>query len=47
VSWDMTGGRGRAVVPGEYTVTVQAGGQKLVQKARVLPAGHRQELPPE
>jgi len=42
VSWDMTGGRGRAVVPGEYTVTVQAGGQKLVQKARVLPAGHRQ-----
>jgi hypothetical protein len=38
-TWNMGGGRGRAVEPGEYTVTLQVGGQKLVQKARVLPAG--------
>jgi hypothetical protein len=37
-TWSLTG-RGRAVEPGEYTVTLQAGGQTLVQKARVLAAG--------
>ena len=37
-TWSMTG-RGRAVEPGEYTVTLQVGGQKLVQKARVLQDG--------
>jgi len=41
-TWDMAGARGRAVAPGEYTVTLQAGDQKRVQKARVLPSGHRQ-----
>jgi flagellar hook assembly protein FlgD len=41
-TWDMTGGRGRPVAPGEYTVTLQVGGQKLVQKARVLAPGHGQ-----
>jgi len=40
-TWSMAG-RGRAVEPGEYTVTLQAGGQKLVQKARVVAAGLRQ-----
>ena len=35
-TWNMGGGRGRGVEPGEYTVTLQVGGQKLVQKARVL-----------
>jgi photosystem II stability/assembly factor-like uncharacterized protein len=39
-TWNMSGGRGRTAAPGEYTVTLEAGGQKLVQKARVLPAGH-------
>jgi len=42
VAWDITGARGRAVAPGEYTVTIQAGEKKMVQKAVVLPAGHRQ-----
>jgi flagellar hook assembly protein FlgD len=36
-TWDMTGGRGRTVEPGEYTVTLEVGGKKLTQKARVLP----------
>jgi len=35
VTWDMTGARGRAVTPGEYGVTIQAGEKKLVQKVRV------------
>ncbi len=38
-TWNTGGGRGRTAAPGEYTVTLQVGGQKLVQKARVLPAG--------
>jgi photosystem II stability/assembly factor-like uncharacterized protein len=38
-TWNMGGGRGRAVEPSEYTVTLEVAGQKLVQKARVLPAG--------
>jgi photosystem II stability/assembly factor-like uncharacterized protein len=38
-TWNMGGGRGRGVEPGEYTVTLQVGVQKLVQKARVLPVG--------
>jgi len=36
-TWDMTAGRGRAVPPGDYTVTLQVAGKKLIQKARVLP----------
>jgi photosystem II stability/assembly factor-like uncharacterized protein len=40
VTWDMTGGRGRAVEPGEYTVTLEVGGKTFTQKTRVLPAGH-------
>ncbi len=26
VTWDMTGGRGRAVEPGEYTITLEVAG---------------------
>jgi hypothetical protein len=37
VSWDMRIGRGALAAPGEYTVTLQAGDQKLVQNARILP----------
>ena len=36
VSWDQRTGRGQFVAPGEYTVTLQVGDQKLTQKARVL-----------
>jgi photosystem II stability/assembly factor-like uncharacterized protein len=39
--WNMRVGRGQAAAPGEYTVTVQVGEKKLIQKARVVPAGHR------
>ncbi len=40
VTWDVTAGRGRRSAPGEYTVTVAAGGQTLTGKARVVPPGH-------
>jgi photosystem II stability/assembly factor-like uncharacterized protein len=39
VAWNMTAGRGRAVPPGEYTITLDVAGKKLVQKTRVLPPG--------
>ncbi|MBP1635407.1 MAG: repeat-containing glycosyl hydrolase, partial [Acidobacteria bacterium] len=40
VSWDVTAERRRRLGPGEYSVTVQAGGRTLTGKARVLPPGH-------
>jgi photosystem II stability/assembly factor-like uncharacterized protein len=35
VSWDVTLGRGRRAAPGEYLVTVKAGGATLTGKAKV------------
>jgi photosystem II stability/assembly factor-like uncharacterized protein len=38
-TWDMRFGRGAWAAPGEYTVTLEAAGRKLTQKARVWPRG--------
>jgi photosystem II stability/assembly factor-like uncharacterized protein len=37
ISWNMRMGRGAFAAPGEYIVTLEAGGQKLTQKARIVP----------
>jgi photosystem II stability/assembly factor-like uncharacterized protein len=37
VSWDMRAGRGAFAPPGDYTVTLQVGDRKAVQKTQVLP----------
>jgi photosystem II stability/assembly factor-like uncharacterized protein len=36
VSWDMRVGRGAPAMPGEYSVTLQVGEQKLTRSARIL-----------
>jgi photosystem II stability/assembly factor-like uncharacterized protein len=36
IAWDMRVGRGALAAPGEYTITLQVGDQKLTQKARIL-----------